>query len=114
MLKVADEHKGLEIDITLSEQEKAILAAYAKSEPFDIMQRLMESQVRKFNLRLINSNASDEKEILANFYRAKAVTQFYAGFMERLQNELEIEANNRSNIGTMENPENSTEIDELA
>lgn len=113
MLKRNDEAKGIEIEISLTPEEALILSATVKTQAFDILQKLMEDQVRKFNLKLINTPGTDQKAILANFAVAKAVTQFYAGLMSRLEEELNITYfNNRTpNPG---NPENNMAVPEWA
>jgi hypothetical protein len=113
MLKRDNELKGLELDLELTPAEQAILSSYVRSPGFDLLQKLMEDQVRKFNLKLINTNISDTKSIIANFSQAKTVAQFYMGLMERLESELQIEAYNNSTVGTPENPENAMQLEEL-
>ena len=115
MLKVTDAIKGdIDIEMVLSEKEQGVLASIARSEAFDILQRLLEDQVRRFNTALMNTNVADTSSILGNFYRAKGVTQFYVGFVTRLREILQIEQFNNSGIGTPDNPENNIAIEELA
>ena len=97
MLKVKDELKGLEIDFELDENDRAVLSSSVKQQGFDILQRIMEDQVRKFNFKLINTNPANSAEVIANHYLAKAVAQFYTGLIERIERECQISAyNNRS------------------
>jgi hypothetical protein len=97
MLKVNDELKGMDIELNLDEQDRSLLSSYVKQQGFDILQKLMEDQVRKFNFKLLNTNPANEREVLASHYLAKAVAQFYQGLIERLEQELQIEVfNNRS------------------
>lgn len=110
MLKVEDNLKGLDIEIELTDNERGILASSVKQQGFDIMQKLLEDQVRRFNLKLINTNPSKTEEVLAAHYLAKAVAQFYMGFIEKLQHELQIDAYNNRNTSIVEN---STDIPEL-
>ena len=115
MLKVTDSIKGdIDVEMVLSEKEQGVLASIARSEAFDILQRLLEDQVRRFNTRLMNTDVADTQGILGNFYRAKGVTQFYVGFVTRLREILQIEQFNNSGIGTPDNPENNIAIEELA
>jgi hypothetical protein len=92
MLKIKDELKGLDVELELSDDDRAILSSSVKQQGFDILQKLMEDQVRKFNLKLINTNPADSAEVLANHYLAKAVAQFYAGLIERIEIECQIDA----------------------
>lgn len=99
MLQVKDEMKGLEIEISLTDDERGILASSVKQQGFDILQKLMEDQVRQFNIKLINTNPANSEEVLAAHYQAKTVAQFYMGLMKRLEEELQVDAwNNRRNV----------------
>lgn len=113
MLKHDDAAKGIDIEITLTDTERSILASHVKQQGFDILQKLMEDQVRKFNLKLINTPVSKPEEVIANHALAKGVTQFYAGLVDRLNHELDIDiyGTRESNI---KNPENTMSIEELA
>ena len=102
MLKVKDEYKGLDIELNLDEQDRSLLSSYVKQQGFDILQKLMEDQVRKFNFKLLNTNPSDERAVLAAHYLAKAVAQFYQGLIERLEQELQIEVFNNRNKSIVE------------
>jgi|GEM_PF-5210228 hypothetical protein len=97
MLKIENDLlKGLDVELQLDDVEKAILSSYVKQRGFDIVQKIMEDQVRKFNFKLINTNPANSAEVCANHYLAKAVAQFYVGLMERIQEECSINAyNNR-------------------
>jgi len=97
MLAVDDNIKGLDVEFTLSDGDRGILSSSVKQQGFDILQRLMEDQVRKFNLKLINTNPADERQVLANHYLAKAVAQFYIGLMDRIQEECQVETYNNRN-----------------
>ena len=91
-----DEMKCLDIEIKLAPTERALLAAQVTQEGFDILQRLMEDQVRKFNLKLINTEASQREDVLANHALAKAVAQFYVGLIKRIEEECDIHYNGRN------------------
>ena len=100
--------KGIDIEIKLNDTQRSVLAAYVKQEGFDVVQKLMEDQVRKFNLKLINTDAADADSVLANHRLAKAVAQFYVGLMDRIEEECRIDHyNNGPKL-----PEESTEIEE--
>ena len=102
MLKVNDELKGLDIDFQLDETDRGILSSSVKQQGFDVLQKIMEDQVRKFNLKLINTNPADSAMVLANHYLAKAVAQFYAGLIARIEAECQIEVYNNRNKNTVE------------
>jgi hypothetical protein len=113
MLKRDNDLKGLEVDLELTPAQQAILSSFVRSPGFDLLQKLMEDQVRKFNLKLINTDLADKEQAYANLCQAKTVAQFYMGLMQRLESELQIEAYNNSTVGSPENPENTMQIDEL-
>lgn len=111
MLKPSDSMKGLDIDIQLSDQERSILSSYVKQQGFDITQRLLEDQVRKFNLKLINTDPSDSDKVVAAHHLAKVVAMFYQGFISRIQHECAVEYYN--NGPKEEEPQPDVEIEEL-
>src|ERR1035437_4849777 len=102
MLRVKDELKGLDIEFELDDADRGILSSSVKQQGFDILQKIMEDQVRKFNLKLINTNPSDSAQVLANHYLAKAVAQFYTGLIERIETECHIDAFNNRNKSIVE------------
>jgi hypothetical protein len=113
MLEIKEENiKGLEMSFTLDEREAHLLAAFAVTEPFHILQRLMEQEIRLMNVKLMNS--SDPQEIITNHSVAKASGMFYIGVMQRLQEILSIETVKAAGIGTAENPEVPSMLDEVS
>ncbi|SRR6266496_5884713 len=105
MLKITDDVKGLEMGFTLDERQVATLAAVVKQEWFDIIQKMMEQEVKLLNVRLINTATSNPQEILGNHAIAKGAGMFYIGFIQRLQQILQEYNYNAQGIGTPENPE---------
>jgi hypothetical protein len=97
MLKVNNELKGLDIEFNLDAQEKATLSAYVKQQGFDIIQRIMEDCVRKFNFNLLNTDPANQDKVLANHYLAKVSAMFYTSLMERIETECQIDAYNNRN-----------------
>jgi hypothetical protein len=109
MLRVDDSIKSIDINITLDETERGLLAAYIKTQSFDILQRIMEDIVRDYNARLMNTDPIKKDDVLINHLYANAVGGFYVALMGRLKEELNIEAhNNRSR-----EPINDMQISEL-
>jgi len=94
--------KGLDIELEIDDAEKAVLSAFVKQHGFDIIQKIMEDQVRKFNFKLINSSGADSAEVCANHLLAKAVAQFYVGLMERINRECAINAYNNRDRNVVE------------
>lgn len=112
MLRVLETASPIEIELALTDREHAVLASFVKQEGWDIIQKVMEDQVRQFNLKLINTGVDNPTEVLARHALAKGVTQFYAGLMNRLIHDLNVEMfnNRKSNI---DDPQQATQIEEL-
>ncbi len=102
MLKITDEAKGLDIPLALDDQDKAVLSAFVKQQGFDIIQKIMEDIVRKFNFKLLDTNPADEKEVLANHYLAKSVAMFYTSLINRIELECKVDAYNNRNKSLVE------------
>lgn len=105
MLKVGDDVKGLDMSFELTERQMGVIASAIKQEWFDIIQKLMENEVKMLNIKLINTEGANPAEILANHATAKGAAQFYVGFIQRLQTILQLEQYNAQAIGTPGNPE---------
>jgi len=106
MLKVTDDAvKGLDMSFNLDDRQVAILASVVKQEWFDIIQKMMEQEVKLLNIRLINTETANPSEILANHAIAKGAGMFYIGFIQRLQQILQVHNYNAQGIGNIDNPE---------
>lgn len=106
MLKITDDSiKGLEVNFELSERDRQVLSGHVRSEGFDILQRLMEQEIRLLNVKLLNTETANPQEILSNHAVAKGAGMFYAGVMQRIAEMLHFEAVAAAGIGTPENPE---------
>lgn len=103
MLKPSEELKGLALSFTLDDRQRGIMAAAVKQEWFDILQKLMEEEIRLLNNSLINSGT--DAEILANHRIVKGAGMFYVGVIQRLSELVAVDAYLASGIGTPENPE---------
>lgn len=113
MLPVKDENiKGLEMSFSLDARQQALLAASVKQEWFDILQKLMEQEIRLLNIKLLNLEKPEE--IMAAHAVAKGAGMFYAGVMQRLSDILQIEQIVSQGIGTIENPEIPPMLDEVS
>jgi hypothetical protein len=92
MLRVTNELRGLDIELGLTDDERGILAASVKQRGFEILQRVMEDQVRKFNFKLLDTNPAKQDEVLAAHFIAKGVAQFYTALIEKIEQECQIVA----------------------
>lgn len=97
MLKIDKEITGLDIDFVLDDQDKATLSAYVKQQGFDIIQKILEDCVRKFNFNLLNTNPANSEQVLANHYMAKVSAMLYTSLMNRIETECQINAYNNRN-----------------
>jgi len=107
MLKPDENLMGLNIDFKLSDRERAIMVSAVHQEWFNILQRLMEEEIRKLNVHHMNTPEDNERAILASFRLAKGAAMFYSGFISRLNEEVVQEQFNAAKTGTIEHPENS-------
>ena len=113
MLKITDDNiKGLEVNFDLSDRDRQILSGHVRTEGFDILQRLMEQEIRLLNVKLLNTETSNPAEILANHAVAKGAAMFYAGIMQRIAEVLHLEQVTASGIGTPANPEKPPLMDD--
>jgi hypothetical protein len=105
MLKINDDIKGLDMSFDLDERQVAVLASVIKQEWWDLIQKMMEQEVKLLNIRLINTNTANPQEILSNHAIAKGAGMFYIGFIQRLQQILQEYNYAAQGIGTVDNPE---------
>jgi hypothetical protein len=82
---------GIEANNELTGIERAHLATWLTEDSFPIVQKLMEDEIKKFNLNLINS--SKEADIIHNHHLAKAAAAFYQGLINRINQEIFIYRN---------------------
>lgn len=113
MLKITDEVKGLDMTFQPTEQEVAMIASAVKQDWFNLLQRLMEHEVKLLNVALINTPTANPSEILANHAVAKGAGMFYVGFIQRIQQLLAEAKYNSEGVGTPENPEKPPYVPEF-
>jgi hypothetical protein len=109
MLNPATIHERLDLKstFTLEDRQRNILVASMKQEYFDLLQKLMEEELKAFNFRLMNTPAHDPDAVLVNHLAAQAVTQWYVGFMSRLAEQSRYQYALESGVGTIAHPEPS-------
>lgn len=113
MRKRTDKLKGIQIDVVLSEQDRLLLSTYVRTQAFDILQLIMEDQVNKFNIKLIDTPVNKPADVIAHHALAKGVAQFYQGLMDRIEEECQMQNFNNSTYGTATDPENQMQLEEL-
>lgn len=112
MLKPTDGTNVFKPQFALDERQLAILASAVKQEWFDILQKLMEEEIRLMNVHLLNS--SDEKDIISAHRLVRGASMFYSGVMDRIHEITAVDAYNNSGVGTPGNPEVPSYLEELA
>lgn len=90
----------------LDDRQRSVLTAFVQQEGWDVMQKLMESEIREFNVALHNTPVSQREAVLANHNVAVAAAQFYVGLISRIANELGVHSYHTSGVGTVGKPEN--------
>jgi len=113
MLPITEDIKGLEMTFAPTERQIAILASAVKQEWFELMQKMMEQEVKLLNIKLINTGTANPAEILANHAIAKGAAMFYAGFIQRIQQLLTEASYTNLGIGSPENPEKPPYVTEF-
>jgi len=74
-------------ELQLNQSERASLVAYLRTEGFAALQKLCVLQIAEFDLALKNTDPSEEKKVLAAHVISKAASQFYAGLINRINEE---------------------------
>jgi len=82
------------------------LTAFVQQEGWDVMQKLMESEVREFNVALHNTPVTEPAAVLARHSNTVAVGQWYIGLISRINEQLGVHNYVAAGIGTPSNPEN--------
>jgi hypothetical protein len=77
---------NIDADNELTGIERAHLAQWLTEDSFKIVQKLMEDQIKKFNLDLVN--ASKTEDIIVKHNLAKSAAQFYQMLIERISQEV--------------------------
>lgn len=95
----------VEVDIKLDARQRQVLSAYVQQEGWDIMQLLMIQVVKDFNTELMNTPIDQPEAVLAKHCIAKAAAQIYAGLMQKITDEFELQVYNAAKLGTPGNPE---------
>lgn len=102
MLKPTDGVNVFKPAFKLDERSLGIMAAAVKQEWFDILQRLMEEEIRLMNVKLLNS---DETTAIEALRMVKYASMFYSGVMDRIAELTMVDAYNQSGIGSPNQPE---------
>ena len=96
----------------LDDRKLGIMSAAVKQEWFDILQQMMEEEIRLMNIRAINADDEEEQVRLLRF--VKAASMFYSGIMQHIAEITAIDAYNQSGVGNANNPEVPSYVDEFA
>jgi hypothetical protein len=96
---------GMEPLFQLDSRQRMIVAGYVHTEGFIILQRLMEDSLKLLNQRLINTEATNPKEVIANHALVKAAGLFYSTLIGRIREEITVASSEGSTVGTISDPE---------
>lgn len=105
MLKITNDLQGLDMTFQLDERQVSLMASVVQQEWFDLLQKMMEQEVKMLNIRLINTETANPQQILSNHAIAKGAGMFYIGFIQRLEQLLKEHEYSIQGIGTAANPE---------
>ena len=103
MLKPTTEPNMFRPQFTLDSRQLGIMASAVKQEWWDILQRIMEEELRLMNVHMMNQG--DDSQILQAHRWARGASMFYSGVMDRIREITAVDTYNNSGIGTLENPE---------
>lgn len=79
---------SIEADNELTGIDRAHLAVWLTEPSFKIVQRILEDEVKKFNINLIN--AETPAEVVVRHGYAKVSAQIYQGLIDRINEEVMI------------------------
>lgn len=71
----------------LTQEERTALVAYGV-QAFSVIKKIMEGEVAKFNVALLNCKVTEQNEILAAHTLAKAAAQFCVQVINRVNTEV--------------------------
>ena len=95
---------GMDALSRLDIRERHILVSYVQqAEAFRLLQRIMEDALKHLNQKLIT--ASGVEAIVAAHAAVNGANEFYHTTLRMLQEEVLLDAQETSDIGTPENPE---------
>jgi hypothetical protein len=73
----------------LNEAERAALASYVQTPGFKALHKVMQIECAKFDLALKNTSPAEKEQVLAAHVMSKAASQFFAGLINRVNEEVE-------------------------
>lgn len=85
--KIRDPQINLDPDMQLEDSERADIVSILETPGWFAVRKLMEIEIRKFDLALKNADPADQKDVLAKHVLSKAASMFYAQIINRLNTE---------------------------
>lgn len=99
-------HFGMEPLSKFDIRERHMLVSYVQqAESFRLLQRVMEDVLKVLNQRLIKANNANPQEVVSAHATVNGANDFYHLLLQMLQEEVMLDAQEASGIGTIENPE---------
>jgi hypothetical protein len=77
---------NIDADIELTGIERAHLSVWLSDPSYKIVQRLLEDEVKRFNINLINATSPEEVVVCHSY--AKVASQIYIGLINRINEEV--------------------------
>jgi hypothetical protein len=100
-----EERLNFKFTFELTADQRALLVASTRQQYFDLLQRIMEEELKEFHTQLMNTPIAKPEEVLANHIAARTVTQWYVGFMRKIAEQIGIQNYTETGLGTKSNPE---------
>lgn len=101
-------------EMQLSHSDRSHLHVLVTSEGWRILQRIMEVQVEKFKVDLINVKAGDTAALIEQHAITKSAAQFVVGLVNRLNDELALYHSEMSSKKPVDITENLIDLGETA
>ena len=99
-------HFGMEPLSKFDIRERHMLVSYVQqAESFRLLQRVMEDVLKVLNQRLIKANNANPLEVVSAHATVNGANDFYHLLLQMLQEEVMLDAQEASGIGTIDNPE---------
>ena len=112
-MKLSAEYDKLQDPLVLNDSQRAALGQIIRTEGFACLFRMQRDEVRKFTDIALATDIANKDQAIAALTKAKVAAQLFQGWVNRLNDELDILESQNSNIGTLDKPENNMAVEEF-
>jgi hypothetical protein len=91
-------------ELQLSHVQRSHLQVLVTSEGWRILQNMMEAEVERFKVALINVKAGDTAALVENHAMTKAAAMFTVGLINRINDELALYRSESSSQKVLDDP----------